>query len=80
MERKKEITCKEGKMKDIIAREGYTVLWGRVRSVGPGCIIQISDGIVTSRDSGVLRDSRSAGPMGVGGCLLLCGGMCALRG
>ncbi len=25
-------------MKDIGAREGYTILWGRVRSVGPGAM------------------------------------------
>jgi hypothetical protein len=29
-ERKKEIPYKEGKMKDIGAHVGYTILWGRV--------------------------------------------------
>jgi hypothetical protein len=76
----KEIPYKEGKMKDIGAREGYAILWGRVRSVGPGCNVQLSGGTATSRACGVLRDSRSVSPMGVGGCLVLYGGLYVLRG
>jgi hypothetical protein len=67
-------------MEDIGAREGYTVLWGRVRSLGPGCNVRLSGDTATSRDSGVLRDLRGAGPMGVVGCLLLCGGLCVMWG
>jgi hypothetical protein len=33
-----------------------------------------------SRDGGVLQDSRSAGPMGAGGCPLPFGGLHMLRG
>ncbi len=47
---------------------------------GPECSVHLSGGTTMSRDGGVLRNSRSAGPMGVGGCLMLCNGMCGLRG
>ncbi len=72
-------------MKDIGARVGCTIIWDRVRSVGiqsywAGCNMQLSGGTAMSRDGGVHRDSRSAVPMGVGCCLLMCGGMCVLRG
>ncbi len=67
-------------MEDIDARGGYTVLWSGFEVWEPGCNVQLSGGTAMSRDGGILRDSRSAGPMGVGGCLLLCGGMYVLRG
>ncbi len=67
-------------MKDIGSRVGYTILWGKVRSTGPGCNVHLSSGTATSRNGGVLLGSRSAGHMRVGGCLLLCGGLCVLRG
>ena len=79
IERKKEIPYKEGKIKDIGARAGYTVLWAGFEVWGPGCNVQLSGGTAMSRDGGVLRDSRSAGPMGVGGCPLF-GGLCVMRG
>ena len=67
-------------MEDIGARVGYTILWAGFEVWGPGRHVQLSGGTAMSRDGGVLRVSRSAGPMGVNDCHLLLGGMCVLRG
>ncbi len=42
--------------------------------------MHLSGGAAMSRDGGVFQEARSAGPMSVGGCLRLCGGLCVLRG
>ena len=63
---KKENPYKEGKMKDIGVRVGYTILWGRVsKAVRAGvqlCYYPAAPPYILF-DGGALRDSRSAGPM-----------------
>ncbi len=49
-------------------------------SAGRGANMLLSGGTDMLGDDNALRDSRSAGPMSVGGRSLLCGGMCVRRG
>ena len=66
-------------MKDIGTHVGCIVLKygaGLVGGRGRDANVLLSCGTVVLCNGGALRDSRSAGPMCLGGCPLMCGGMC----
>ena len=72
VEKKKEITYKEGKMSTSVPTWGIQSYGaGLEGGGGRGANVQLSGGTAISYNGGALRDSRS-----VGGYPLMCGGMC----